>query len=83
MFRGMRDLTESLILYLIGIMIDKNFVTGLVNERGTNKQAEASNNGRKYLVNHLTKQISIKKYIEEIRSLDDEIIVERKSIYEQ
>ena len=40
-------------------------------------------NGRKYLVNHLTKQISIKKYIEEIRSLDDEIIVERKSIYEQ
>lgn len=25
-------MTESLILYLIGIMIDKNFVTGLVNE---------------------------------------------------
>ncbi len=61
----------------------ENIIRRFIDERGTNKQNEASNNGRKYLVNHLTKQISIKKYIEEIRSLDDEIIVERKSIYEQ
>ena len=61
----------------------ENVIRRFINERGTNKQNEASNNGRKYLVNHLTKQISIKKYIEEIRSLDDEIIVERNSIYEQ
>ena len=61
----------------------ENIIRRFINERGTTKQVEASNNGRKYLVNHLTKQISIKKYIEAIRSLDGETIVERKSIYEQ
>ena len=51
----------------------ENIITRFIDERETNKQVEASNNGRKYLVNHLTKQISIKKYIEEIRNLDEEI----------
>ena len=61
----------------------ENIIRRLINESATNKLDEASNNGRKYLVNHLTKQISIKKYIEEIRSLDQETIVERKTIYDQ
>ena len=60
----------------------EKIIMRFVREKGTNKQNEASNNGRKYLVSHLTKQISINKYIEEIRSLDEEIIVERKSIYD-
>ena len=60
----------------------EKIIRRFIRERRTNKQNEVSNNGRKYLVNHLTKQISIKKYIEVIRSLDEEIIVERKSIYD-
>ncbi|MDN4495108.1 glycosyltransferase family 4 protein [Ureibacillus aquaedulcis] len=54
-----------------------------VDERGTVIHEEMCTNGRDYLVNHFTKEISIKKYIEEILNLQEEISVERKSIDEQ
>lgn len=61
----------------------ESLIKRFIVEKGTTIQNEMSTNGRHFLTTYLTKEVSINKYIEEIRSLKDELSLERKSIYEQ